>query len=210
MPGIAAFADFVGDHKAAVAPCLQIPGVIESRRCPGRITVPTDAAVRDELVDLALEGQSKRGPSENAARGKPGGAVENPDILRIRIPLRPLRRFNDVLPNALARRVDLKCIVREEVCGRWVEPVWPVNRRCTICEIFLHSLGVLPFRASAIWAPLLSPRRGSCREHCQCAGAQQHSQGHFSGLHFISPFATSFEIASLLPISSPDAPNIAP
>jgi hypothetical protein len=57
---------------------------------------------------LLSSGQVERRPAEHRALSKPG-IFDNPDILRVR----PLGRVDDVLPDALAGRIDDKLVVRK-------------------------------------------------------------------------------------------------
>src|ERR1700722_2099041 len=101
MDSILALADLVGHHQARVALRLQIPVVIEARCRAGRIAVPADTRKGHKLVDLAFERQAEGRPVKYGASLEDVAAVDV-DIVRIRIPLRPLRRVDDVAPDALA------------------------------------------------------------------------------------------------------------
>jgi hypothetical protein len=59
---VATLADLIGDDKAGVALRLEIPGMVEAWRRSRRITVPADARIGYEFVDLALERQTERRP----------------------------------------------------------------------------------------------------------------------------------------------------
>src|SRR6478672_13970639 len=60
-------ADLIGDDKAGVALRLEIPGMVEAWRRSRRITVPADARMGHEFVDLALERKPKRRPMKHGA-----------------------------------------------------------------------------------------------------------------------------------------------
>src|ERR1700688_2250963 len=55
---VVSLADLIGDDKAGVAQRLERQDMIESRRHSGRTTVPADARIVHEFVDLALERQA--------------------------------------------------------------------------------------------------------------------------------------------------------
>ena len=99
LRGVLAHADLVGDDAAGVAGRGQEPGVIEAMfgsGCRARgVAVPADPRIGHEFVDLAFERQTERRPAEHGAMGE-RGAVDNPDIFRVGIPLGPLGRVDDV------------------------------------------------------------------------------------------------------------------
>src|ERR1700719_1965765 len=90
-------ADLIGDDKASVALRLEIPGMVEAWRRSRRITVPADARIGHEFVDLALERKPKRRPMKHGALFEHVAAIYA-HVLRVRIPLWPLRRVDDVSP----------------------------------------------------------------------------------------------------------------
>src|ERR1700724_3485351 len=72
---VLAFADLIGDDKAGVALLLEIPGRGEAGRRPRRITVPADARIGHEFVDLALKRKPKRRPMKHGALFEHVGAI---------------------------------------------------------------------------------------------------------------------------------------
>ena len=112
MRGVLAYPDFIGNDTAAIAGRRQKPGMVEARGGAGRVAIPTDSCVGNKLVNLAFDLQSERGPAEYAALAK-HGAIHYLDSLRVRIPLRPLGRIDDVLPDTFARCMDDEFVVCE-------------------------------------------------------------------------------------------------
>jgi len=113
MGSVLAFADLIRNNEACVVPRLQIPGMIEGRCRAGRVAVPADAGVRNELVHLTFDRQPERGPSKRSAVLQ-HGIADDLDLLCVRIPFGSPVGVDDVAPNALARRVDQQLVVREE------------------------------------------------------------------------------------------------
>src|SRR5882724_2905602 len=105
MRGVIAPPNFIGNDTTGIPGLRQEPGMVEAWGGAGRVAVPADSRIRDELVDLAFDRQAERCPAKYAALCQPG-AIHHPNILRVRIPFRPLRRVNDMLPDTLARRID--------------------------------------------------------------------------------------------------------
>src|ERR1700686_161618 len=99
--GVVTLADLIGDDKAGVVLRLEIPGMVEAWRRSRRITVPADARIGHEFVDLAFERKPKRRPMKHGATFEHVAALDM-HVLRARIPLRPLRRVDDVSPDELA------------------------------------------------------------------------------------------------------------
>src|SRR5580700_909514 len=64
---VVTLADLIGDDKAGVALRLEIPSMVEAWRRSRRITVPADARIGHEFVDLALERKPKRRPMKHGA-----------------------------------------------------------------------------------------------------------------------------------------------
>src|ERR1700688_3863916 len=65
--GVVTLADLIGDDKAGVVLRLEIPGMVEAWGRSRRITVPADARIGHEFVDLALERKPKRRPMKHGA-----------------------------------------------------------------------------------------------------------------------------------------------
>ena len=112
MRGVLANAYFISNDTAAIGGLRQKPRMVEGRVGAGRVAILTDPRVGNKLVNLAFDRQSERGPAEYAALAK-HGATHYLDSLRVRIPLRPLGRIDDVLPDTFARCMDDECVVCE-------------------------------------------------------------------------------------------------
>ena len=147
MRGVLTDPDFISNDTAAIAGLRQKPGMVKAWGGTGRVAIPTDSRVGSKLVDLAFDRQSERGPAEYAALAK-HGAVRYLDSLRVRIPLRPLGRIDDVLPNTFARCMDDEFIVCEQISLRRIESGRPVNIARAVREIVFHGHGGLPFSLS--------------------------------------------------------------
>src|ERR1700722_13050303 len=76
--GVVTLADLIGDDKAGVSLRLEIPGMVEAWRRSRRITVPADARIGHEFVDLALERKPKRRPMKHGALFGHGGGIYAP------------------------------------------------------------------------------------------------------------------------------------
>src|SRR5882724_9495712 len=101
-----------GSRRSRADARRQKPGMVEARGGAGRVAIPTDSCVGNKLVNLAFDLQSECGPAEYAALAK-HGAIHYLDSLRVRIPLRPLGRIDNVLPDAFARCMDDEFVVCE-------------------------------------------------------------------------------------------------
>src|ERR1700688_4149027 len=99
--GVVTLADLIGHDKAGGVLRLEIPGMVEAWRRSRRITVPADARIGHEFVDLALARKPKRRPKKLGSTFEQLGSLDM-HVLRVRIPLRPLRRVDDVSPDELA------------------------------------------------------------------------------------------------------------
>ena len=111
MRGIFTHPDFVCNDAAGIADRPQEPGMIEGRGGSESVAVPADPLVGLELIDLAFQSETKGCPAEHSILSERGSTADNPHVLRIRIPLWPLGRVDDLLPNAFARRVDDEFVV---------------------------------------------------------------------------------------------------
>src|SRR5271156_4601592 len=136
MRGILAFADFVGHREATLAIGLQVPRVVEARLRAGSIAVPADAAIRNELVDAALERQAKGGPAELGAGREDIPTRRDANFLAVWIPFRPFRGIYDLAPDALARSSNRELVVRKEIGLRRVEAFRPMDLRRTGLVLF--------------------------------------------------------------------------
>ena len=111
MRGIFTHPDFVRDDAAGIADRRQEPGMIKGRGGSGRVAVPADPLVGLELVDLTFQSETKGRPAEHSVLRERSSTADNPHVLRIRIPLWPLGRVDDLLPDAFARRIDDEFVV---------------------------------------------------------------------------------------------------
>ena len=168
MRGVLAYPDFIGNDTAAIAGLRQKPGMVEARLGTGRVAIPTNSRVGNKLVDLAFDRQSERGPSEYAALAK-HGAIHYFDSLRVRIPLRPFGRIDDVLPDTFARCMDDEFVVREQVSLRRIESGRLMNIACAVCEIVFHGHGGLPF-SLRVGFDGLAPSRFTCEQQSDSGG----------------------------------------
>ena len=87
MRGVFAHPDFIRNDAAGIAGLRQEPGMIEVRSGAGRVAVPADPLVGHELVDLAFQLETEGRPAEHGILCQRGPAADNPDFLRVRIPL---------------------------------------------------------------------------------------------------------------------------
>ena len=53
-------------------------------------------------MDTALEWQTERGPAPRGGGAEDGVSAEEANRFRVRVPVRPMRRIDDVTPDALA------------------------------------------------------------------------------------------------------------
>src|SRR5271168_720655 len=175
MRGILAFADFVGHREATLAIGLQVPRVVEARRRAGSIAVPADAAIRNELVDAALERQAKGGPAKHDAGREDIPTRRDANFLAVWIPLRPFRGIYDVAPDALARSSNRELVVRKEIGLRRVEAFRPMDLRRTVRQVLFHCHHDVPLRG----APFGSV--GGLAPGSRC-GKCKHGAGDAQGL----------------------------
>src|SRR4029077_3120073 len=144
--------------------------------------------------------QSERGPAEYAALAK-HGPIHYFDSLRVRIPLRPLGRIDDVPPDTFAGCMDDEFVVCEQISFRRIESSRPVNIARTVREIVFHGHGGLPFSLS-ITLRGLAPGRSKYEELCGSSGDRKHEPQIGGKCCF------HFQVHKMPPLTDPNSNNI--
>src|SRR5271156_7130501 len=118
--------NFFGHNVAALVRLQQKKRVIGMH--PGTIAKPANAAVWNELMHPALNVDTEgiprklRSPMELSIR-----AVQQPDIVGVRIPRRPHLSVNDIGEDLLAGCVDNNFVVSKQVCLLRVKAIRPMD-----------------------------------------------------------------------------------
>src|ERR1700730_6123705 len=92
------------------------------------ISEPSEAATRLKLPHAAFDVESEGLPRDSCVLPEPMiRSVQNPDVLRVRVPGGPSFRIDKIGESDLASGLDVDLIVRKEVRLLGLESLWPMN-----------------------------------------------------------------------------------
>src|ERR1700754_22486 len=128
---------FLRDHQRALCLRDQYPQMISVQVLS--ITKPSDAPVRCKLMNTTMDIQPKCIPVKlSVCFQSAGRGCGHSHVMRVRIPVRPFRRFQDMPEYDRIRRFNKDLVVGEEVRLFRPEFLRPVNVRASFGQVLLH------------------------------------------------------------------------
>src|SRR5580700_11749358 len=129
----------------------------------GAVSKPTNAAVWNELMYLALNVDTEGVPRKSRTLMEFSiRAVQQLDIVGVRVPRRPHLSINDIGEDLLARCVNDNFVVSKQVCLLRVKVIRPMYVLRALCSVSVDSKSLVDWLRSR---RLSAPRNNGSRHH---------------------------------------------